>query len=179
MPTMPTPEKPNVAISAAHLFATLQAVTRSSVSGSEARNRRNEASATPHLAVQMDGTFTASKASSPRLVWTMEALLERLPVSRSTVYRWIEQDGLPVVRVGEGSRPYFLPETVIAWLQSREQVRSAATQPTRLDARAAAEQLRLAELRRTAARPRSRRTPPPPIAAAGSRERLRRIRGAH
>jgi len=105
----------------------------------------------------------------------MEELLEQVRVSRSTIYRWIERDGLPVVRVGGSSRPLFLPESVLGWLRSREQKKPAEAQATTdvpLDA------MRLTGLRQTARRPRSRRTPPPPLATAGSRERLRRIRGA-
>lgn len=113
-----------------------------------------------------------------QLVWTMEELLERLPVSRSTIYRWIEREGLPVVRIGEGSRPLFLPDNVLGWLRSREQEKPAVTQASSTTTDVAFDALRLAGLRQSVRRPRSRRTPPPPIATAGSRERLRRIHGA-
>jgi excisionase family DNA binding protein len=64
----------------------------------------------------------------------MEEPLERLPVSRPTIYRWIEQQGLPVVRIGGGSRPLFLPENVLGWLRARERDKPAAMEaPTTTD----------------------------------------------
>jgi predicted DNA-binding transcriptional regulator AlpA len=104
----------------------------------------------------------------------MAQLLDRVPVSRSTVYRWIEREGLPVIRLGKSSNPLFLPESVLRWLQSREQRRERA-KPA-LTGGVADDALRVAGMRQPARR--SRRTPPPPIATAGSRERLRRIHGA-
>jgi excisionase family DNA binding protein len=125
----------------------------------------------------MDEMLTPGGTSGHRLIWTLEQLLESVAVSRSTVYRWIERDGLPVVRVGKGSNPLFLPESVLAWFQSREgQSRNRRNGPTATTVSLTSE--RLAELRRTTRRPTTRRVPPPPIQTAGSRERLRRIRGA-
>jgi excisionase family DNA binding protein len=112
-----------------------------------------------------------------RLVWTLEELLERLPVSRSTIYRWIEREGLPVVRIGESSRPLFLPQSVLGWIQSRERKKPARPQAPRT-AEFAFNTVPLAGLRQMSHGPRPRRTPPPPIATAGTRDRLRRIHGA-
>jgi excisionase family DNA binding protein len=120
----------------------------------------------------------SSPESQPNLiVWTMQQLLEHVPVSRTTIYRWIEREGLPVVRVGEGSKPLFLSTNVLEWLAAREtQNAVAGTKPA---GSGSLDTARLADPRRSAHRPRSRRTPPPPIATAGTRERLRRIHGAH
>lgn len=121
--------------------------------------------------------LSASAAPDHQLVWTMEQLLERVAVSRSTIYRWIEREGLPVVRIRNGSNPLFLPESVLSWFQAREQQKAAVRQASAANT-IASDSERVAELRRTARRPRLRKTPPPPLATAGSRERLRRINGA-
>ena len=174
---MSATQEPNLASSYTDPAALGRAVTRSSGSGAELRNRRHGAPETPHFAAQMEEVLTASEAPSERLVWTMAQLLDRLPVSRSTIYRWIEREGLPVVRIGKNSSPLFLPENVLGWLQSREQQNAAATDaPASSDP--AFDAMRLADLHRKPRRPRSRRMPPAPIANAGSRERLRRIHGA-
>jgi predicted DNA-binding transcriptional regulator AlpA len=102
-------------------------------------------------------------------LWTLEQLLAWLPRSRSTVYRWIAEEGFPVVRVDDRSEPLFLQSSVLAWLRERE-VRSESRTASARALEAARQQTR---------RQRSRRSAPPPIAGAGSRERLRRIRGAH
>jgi excisionase family DNA binding protein len=120
-------------------------------------------------------------ASSPEsqpdlIVWTLEQLLEHVPMSRSTIYRWIEREGLPVVRVSEGSRPLFLRTNVLEWLAERETQKTVASPKPAVSG--GLDTARLAELHRSARRPRSRRTPPPPIATAGTRDRLRRIHGA-
>ena len=120
----------------------------------------------------------SAEASADLILWTLAQLLERLPVSRSTVYRWIEQEGLPVVRIGGSTKPFFLPQSVRAWLNSREHQKPGTPAQSSAAASNAASSDHLVELRRPVRRPRSRRTPPPPIATAGSRERLRRIHGA-
>jgi predicted DNA-binding transcriptional regulator AlpA len=102
-------------------------------------------------------------------LWTLEQLLAWLPRSRSTVYRWIADEGFPVVRVDDNSEPLFLQSSVLEWLRERE-VRSESRTASARALEAARQQTR---------RRRSRRSAPPPIAGAGSRERLRRIRGAH
>lgn len=125
----------------------------------------------------MEEVPTASKVPAEQLVWTMQQLLERVPVSRSTIYRWIECEGLPVVQIRKGSNPLFLPENVLGWFHSREQQNAVVTHAPTSNG-VAFDAMRLPEPRQTACRLRSRRTPPPPVATAGSRERLRRIRGA-
>jgi len=111
------------------------------------------------------------------MVWTLKQLLEEVPASRSTVERWIKEEGLPVVRITPTSRRLFRPQSVHDWLESHERQEPAAAE-RQAAAAVASDAVRLAELRQSARRPRSRRTPPPPVKTAGSRERLRGIRGA-
>lgn len=125
----------------------------------------------------MEDLLTASEVAGEPLVWTLAQLLERLPVSRSTIYRWIEREGLPVIRIGKSSNPLFLRDSVLGWLQSRE-LSKAPIEPAPTANTVALVGERHPQLRRTARRSRARRTPPPPLATAGTRERLRRVHGA-
>lgn len=54
-------------------------------------------------------------------LWTMQDVCEFLGITRTTVYRLMEQ-GLPVLSVGctERRRPRFDPEAVMKWLAARE-----------------------------------------------------------
>jgi predicted DNA-binding transcriptional regulator AlpA len=119
---------------------------------------------------------------------SLDQLLERLPRSRSTIYRWIAEEGFPVVRVDDNADPLFLPASIAEWLKAREMRSESRTESLRAleAARQQARRKRPAGARpagRAAARPArpaaSSRTTPPPIPGVATHERLRKARGAH
>ncbi len=124
---------------------------------------------------------------------SLEQLLERLPRSRSTIYRWIAEEGFPVVRIDDNADPLFLPASVGEWLKAREMRSESRTESLRALEAARQQARRTGQVvarpaggpaGRPPARPAqpaasSRRTAPPPIPDAATHERLRRARGAH
>ena len=52
--------------------------------------------------------------------WTLKQLCQALGIGRSTAYRWMDENGLPHVKVG-GIR-LFLVESVLEWLKGHEVV---------------------------------------------------------
>lgn len=111
----------------------------------------------------------SERAAAEPLVWNIEHLLREIPRGRSTLYRWISEEGFPVVRTNDNAEPLFLRSSVIEWLREREVRSENRTQSERA----------LRAMRKQTQQRRRRRAAPPPIAMADSAERLRRIRGAH
>lgn len=54
-----------------------------------------------------------------KLFWTATTMREEIPVSRPTIYRWLNTPGFPSVRVG---RKYLIPkEEALAWIKANKE----------------------------------------------------------
>jgi excisionase family DNA binding protein len=65
-----------------------------------------------------EGIMTGLQESPGGDVWTMEDVRQYFKVSRTTIYEWMERDGLPHVRIGGSLR--FDRQDVLTWWQSRK-----------------------------------------------------------
>jgi predicted DNA-binding transcriptional regulator AlpA len=62
-------------------------------------------------------------APRPRPLWRAEDVAEYLAVPIKTLYKWrLERHGPPCARVGKHLR--YIPEEVVAWVESRKQATS-------------------------------------------------------
>jgi excisionase family DNA binding protein len=60
--------------------------------------------------------------SQEPLLWTLDQVSQTLSLGRTTLYRLIDQEGLPVMRFGRCVR--VNPIRLRAWLEQREQMSS-------------------------------------------------------
>jgi hypothetical protein len=85
-------------------------------------------------------------------------------VSRSTLYEWMKNAGLPSLKV-KGCRR-FDPDEVAVWEREHDELRESSATTARVHSH-------------PALRPGLRPRHAPPVVGAGNRERLRSLRGAH
>ena len=63
------------------------------------------------------------KVPEPRPLWRAEDVAEYLAVPIKTLYKWrLERQGPPCARIGKHLR--YVPEEVVAWVESRKQAAS-------------------------------------------------------
>ncbi|MFC7594868.1 helix-turn-helix transcriptional regulator [Terrabacter sp. GCM10028922] len=68
-------------------------------------------------------TDVEAPAPRPRPLWRVEDVAEYLAVPIKTLYKWrLERHGPPCARIGKHLR--YVPEEVVAWVESRKQAAS-------------------------------------------------------
>jgi excisionase family DNA binding protein len=76
------------------------------------------------MSTEKQNTVSDSEAESKEKLWDTGDVATYLGVARSTARRYVEQHGLPFIRLPRGVR--YDPDAVRQWAKSRESVKEAA-----------------------------------------------------